>query len=306
MRAHVLGSAAGGGFPQWNCGCVNCHGVRMGLVAAQPRLQTSVAIEASDASWFLIHASPDIARQITAFAPLHPQVLRGTPISGIFLTNGDVDQCLGLLSLRESQPLQVYATEVVRRGFVEANRLYRVLDRFPGQVTWHELKLEVAQELHTPHNTTAALSVTAIAVPGKVPLYLEGMAGMEPSHNVALLFTDLKTGRRLGYAPSVGSFNAGVDRLLHEADSLFFDGTFWSDDELSVLGRNVRRAADMAHWPLGGSNGSLSVLRKHPARRRILIHINNTNPILREDSCERQQVQAAGVEIAYDGMAVPV
>ncbi len=303
MRLHVLGSAAGGGFPQWNCGCVNCRGLREGTVAATARTQTSVAIEASDGSWFLVHASPDVRMQFGSFSPLHPRAARDSPISGIVLTNGDLDQCLGLLSLRESQPLHIYATECVRRGFVEENRLYRALARTPGQITWHELKLDTSQALLRADNGPSSLSVTPVAVPGKTPLYLDDHLNSEPASNVALLFSD-QAGHQFTYAPCVGGMDTSVTRLLGQTDCLFFDGTFWSGDELPALGIGTRGATDMAHWPVGGADGSLSVLATARASRRILIHINNTNPILREDSQERHAVQAAGVEIAYDGMEV--
>jgi pyrroloquinoline quinone biosynthesis protein B len=309
VRVHVLGSAAGGGFPQWNCGCFNCRGLREGTIPAQARTQTSLAIEASDGSWFIVHASPDVRTQLAAFPPLHPRAPRDTPISGILLTNGDLDQCLGLLSLRESQALHVYATERVRQTFVEANRLYRALTRLPGQLTWHELKLNAPQTLLREGDRASAVSVTAVAVPGKAPLYLENLddrPDRDPADNVALIFTDRQEGRRLAYAPCVGGMDASVARLLDHADCLFFDGTFWSEDELRDLGLGTRNAKDMAHWPLGGPDGSLSVLTTTKASRRILIHINNTNPVLREDSAERRAVSAAGVEVAYDGMGVAI
>lgn len=305
MRIHVLGSAAGGGFPQWNCGCLNCCGVREGTIAAKPRTQTSVGIQASDGTWFVVHASPDVRTQLGSFAPLHPRAVRDSPISGIVLTNGDLDQCLGLLSLRESQPLRVYATECVRRGFVEANRLYRALARIPGQMTWHELKLDAPQVLLRADNTASSLSVTPVAVPGKAPLYVDDEPDSDPANNVALLFTD-QAGQQFTYAPCVAGPDASVARLLDQTGCLFFDGTFWSGDELPALGIGTRGAEEMAHWPVGGPNGSLPVLATARASRRILIHVNNTNPILREDSPERRAVSAAGVEVAYDGMEVVI
>jgi pyrroloquinoline quinone biosynthesis protein B len=305
VRIRVLGSAAGGGFPQWNCGCLNCRGVREGTIAAKPRTQTSVGIEASDGTWFVVHASPDVGTQLASFAPLHPRAARDSPISGIVLTNGDLDQCLGLLSLRESQPLHVYATECVRRGFVEANRLYRALARIPGQITWHELKLDVPQALLRADNTASSLFVTPVAVPGKAPLYLDDQPDSDPANNVALLFTD-QEGQHLSYAPCVAGLNASVARLLDLPGCLFFDGTFWSGDELPALGIGTRGAKEMAHWPVGGANGSLPVLATARASRRVLIHVNNTNPILREDSQERRALNAAGVEVAYDGMEVVI
>ena len=307
MRIHVLGSAAGGGFPQWNCGCPNCAGLRAGRIAAAPRRQASIALSDSDGNWFLIHAAPEVSAQLAWFPPLHPRVhppaVRDTPISGIILTNGDLDQCLGLLSLRESQPLHLYATESVRQSVVQHNRFYRALDRTPGQITWHELKLYGSQTLLTPDHRSTRLVVTAIPVPGKVPLYLEGQVEPQIDDNVALLVSEMTGGPCLGYAPCVGGSNPDVERIVDLADCLFFDGTFWSEDELTALGIGTKTARDMAHWPLGGSDGSLSMLAKSSSRR-ILIHINNTNPVLRDDSPERRQTEAAAVEVAYDGMEI--
>ena len=262
MRIHVLGSAAGGGFPQWNCGCPNCAGLRADTIAATPRRQTSIALSDSDGNWFLIHATPEISAQLAGFPPLHPRALRDSPIAGIILTNGDLDQCLGLLSLRESQPLQIYATEPVRQTVTTENRFYRALNRTPGQVTWHELKLYGSQTLLTADHRTSQLVVNTIPVPGKVPLYLEGQVEPQLEDNIALLVSEMTGGPCLGYAPCVGASNPEVERIIETADCLFFDGTFWSEDELVALGIGTKKARDMAHWPLAGSNGSLSVLAK--------------------------------------------
>ena len=303
MRIHVLGSAAGGGFPQWNCGCPNCAGIRAGTFAATPRRQASIGLSDRDGNWFLIHATPEVSAQLTGFPPLHPRSLRDSPIAGIILTNGDLDQCLGLLSLRESQPLHIYATESVRHAITEGNRLYRALDRTPGQVTWHELKVYGSQTLVTADDRSSQLVVTTIPVPGKVPLYLEEQVEPQIEDNVALLVSETTGGACLGYAPCVGTSDPEVERIMGIADYLFFDGTFWAEDELVALGIGTRMARDMAHWPLAGSNGSLSALAKLSSRR-IVIHINNTNPILRDDSPERRQLEEAGVEVAYDGMEI--
>ncbi|HEY6084486.1 MAG TPA: MBL fold metallo-hydrolase, partial [Nitrospira sp.] len=174
MLVHVLGSAAGGGFPQWNCGCPNCRGQRLGLIPAKARTQTSVAVSHDGHTWFLLHASPDIRIQIERTAVLHPRSSRHSPIAGILLTNGDLDQVLGLLSLRENQSLHVYATDRVRHGFMEGNSLYGTLCRTPDQVTWHALKLTVTDQLLlTAEGLPSGLTVTTFAVPGKVPLHLE-------------------------------------------------------------------------------------------------------------------------------------
>jgi pyrroloquinoline quinone biosynthesis protein B len=294
MLIRVLGSAAGGGAPQWNCGCVNCRAMRDGTPGFRARTQESVAVSADGSSWFLLNASPEIRQQIESFSGLHPRSMRGTPIAGIALTSGDLDHCLGLLSLRESQPLALHATGRVREGFTSENVLYRTLERFPGQVTWHDLVLGQQRPL------AAGLSVLALPVPGKGPLHLAHL----PAHaedNVGLRIRDAAMGQTLAYIPGVARFSREVAELVAGADFVFFDGTFWSSEELVALGAGTRRAEDMAHWPVGGTSGSLSFLRGL-AGRRVLIHINNTNPLLCESSAEAAEVRAAGVEIAYDGM----
>ncbi|GKS60111.1 coenzyme PQQ synthesis protein B [Nitrospira sp.] len=305
MRVLVLGSAAGGGFPQWNCACLNCRGLRDGSISATARLQAALAIEAADGSRFLIHASPDLRQQLDS-SGFHPPAVRACPFDGVLLTNGDLDQCLGLWSLREGQPVHVYATEAVRRGLIEHNSMYRAL---APHLLWHELKLDTSQNVHGD-GPSPSLSVTTLSVPGKVPLYLEGVAETQPDTNVALLFREYSqehaNGPTLGYAPCVGGPAPSVDRLLAEADCLFFDGTFWSQDELPALGIGHKTARDMAHWPIGGPQGSLHQLTSSRASRRILIHINNTNPILRDGSAQRREVEEAGVEVAYDGMEIVI
>lgn len=301
MFIRVLGSAAGGGFPQWNCGCVNCQGVRTGAIVARARTQESVAITADNDSWFLLNVSPEIRQQIEAFPGLHPQTARGTPIAGILLTNGDLDHCLGLLSLRESQPLTIYATERVWRGFTEGNVLFRTLERFEGHVTWRPLQLDVAQSLLLTNGSESGLSVCPVASPGKLPIHLGGLAS-DPEDNIGLKIRDQRTGKVLAYLPAVGAAAAAVEQAAAGADLVFFDGTFWSSDELVEQQLGDKRAEDMAHWPLGGDFGSLRLLRKLSNVRRVLIHVNNTNPLLRDDSAERNQTETVGVEVAYDGM----
>ena len=303
MRIRVLGSAAGGGFPQWNCGCPNCAGVRSKEIRASARTQACVAVSSDGDIWVLLGASPDIRFQIEGFPPLHPRGLRHSPIAGILFNNGDLDQCLGLLSLRESQPLQIYSTDRVRQAIVEGNVWARAINRFSGHVAWRPLKLFTEQPLTISTGRGIGLTITAIPVPGKVPLYLEGYLTPGQEDNVGLLITDTDSGQRLAYLPSVAAHNADVERLLRVADCVFFDGTFWSNEELASLGIG-RRAEEMAHWPLSGADGSLATLCGIAAKYRILIHINNTNPILQEDSLQRKEVEAAGILVAYDGMDV--
>ena len=296
MQLRVLGSAAGGGFPQWNCGCANCSGVRAGTVRALPRTQECVAVSADGRRWVLLNASPEIRAQLESFPALWPRAPRHSPVAALVLTNGDLDHTLGLLSLRESHPLSVYATASVRDGFREGNALYRTLERFPGQTTWNTLALgrEVALE-------DTGLFVTPFAVPGKLPIHLEATSAPSPEDNVGLRIRDARNGGALAYLPAVAGEAPGVHDALRGAGAVFFDGTFWSSDELIAAKLGAKRAEEMAHWPVGGADGSLAFLAKLPGRR-VLIHLNNTNPLLREDSAERESARAAGVEIAHDGM----
>lgn len=306
MLIRVLGSAAGGGFPQWNCGCPNCRGVRSGDLRATARSQECVAVSADGDRWFLLNCSPEIRQQIESFPPLHPRGPRHSPIAAILLTNGDLDHCLGLLSLRESHPLVVYATDRLRRGFIDGNVLYRTLDRFPGQVTWRALELGREAELADVEGRPAGLLVEAVAVPGKLPIHLETGAAPDPADSVGFRIRERATGRVLAYLSGVGAVSDVIRRAVEGADCVFFDGTFWSADELPGLGLGTKRAEDMAHLPIGGPEGSLARLNGVTARRRIFIHLNNTNPLLRDDSPERAHVEAAGWEVARDGMEVRI
>jgi len=304
VHIRVLGAAAGGGFPQWNCGCPNCRGVRSGTIRATARTQESVAVSGDGAHWFLLNASPEIREQIERFPGLHPRGPRQSPIGALVLTNGDLDHTLGLLSLRESHPLAVYASDRVRLGFTEGNVLYRTLERFPGQVTWRPLKLGREEALAGVDGRESGLFVEAVAVPGKLPIHLESTAAPDPEDNIGLRIREASTGRRLAYFPAAGGLTDAVRDALADADCVFFDGTFWASDELPALGLGTKRAEDMAHLPVGGAQGSLATLRGLAARRRVYIHINNTNPLLRDDSPERAEAEVAGWEIARDGMEV--
>jgi pyrroloquinoline quinone biosynthesis protein B len=307
MILRILGSAAGGGFPQWNCACGNCNGLRKGLIVAVPRTQESSCLSADGHEWFLINASPDIRAQIESFTSLHPASGRATPINAIFLTNGDLDHCLGLLSLRESQPLVIYATDAVRRGFVDGNVLYRTLERFPGHVTWRTLTLGQEEAVTCANGAPSGLTATAFAVPGKPPVHLDGMVAREnPELNVGLRFNQIGSGRVLAYLPSVGCISSSVLNGLAGVDGIIFDGTFWSSDELSMPGFLRKSAEELAHWPVGGMDGSLARLAGIRARYRIFIHINNTNPMLREDAAERTMVESAGWQVARDGMEIHI
>jgi pyrroloquinoline quinone biosynthesis protein B len=301
----VLGSAAGGGFPQWNCGCPNCRGLRDGKLRAVARSQECVAVAAEGAaSYVLLNCSPEIRAQVESFPGLHPRGPRHSPIAAVVLTNGDLDHCLGLLSLRESHPLVVYATESVRRGFTEDNVLYRTLERFPGQVTWRVMKAGRDEDIVDVDGRPSGLTAEAVIVPGKAPVHLERSRPADAEDSVGLRIRETRSGRVLAYFSGVGAVTSQVRHALTDADAVFFDGTFWSADELPALGLGTKRAEDMAHVPVSGAGGSLAQLADVRAGRRIYIHLNNTNPLLRDDSPERQTAAAAGWEVAWDGMEV--
>jgi pyrroloquinoline quinone biosynthesis protein B len=327
MRFCVLGSAAGGGFPQWNCGCSGCQAARRSVGAspgspaaceATPRTQDSLAVLASAPAattrpWLLVNASPDVGRQLERTAALHPVSARHCPIGAIVLTNGDVDHVLGLFSMRESYPLRIYATAAVRRG-LERNVLLRTLQRFPGQLTFVELTPGVELDLAGADGAPLGLRALPVAAPGKLPVHLVADEAPSSGDNIALRLTDTASGRTLAYASAVARGGGFLAPLL-ESDALLFDGTFWSSDELLSPGLSSSSAEDMAHWPVGGPAGSLAALGPPPAappgqapgrspRRRIFTHINNTSPLLLEGSPQRAEVARAGWEIAFDGMEV--
>jgi pyrroloquinoline quinone biosynthesis protein B len=301
MRVRVLGSAAGGGFPQWNCACRNCDGARRGTIAAAPRTQESIAVSARDDVWVLINASPDVRQQIEACPDLHPRPPRRSPIAAVVLTNGDLDHCLGLFVLREWHRFAVYATERVWRGLIERNSFARTLERFPGHVTWRPLALGVPIAMGAGERDTG-LVLEAVAAPGKPPLHLDGTTIPHPEDNVGLRIRDAASNALLAYFPAVAAVDAPTRAALADADGIFFDGTFWSEHELRDAGLVDRPAAAMAHLPVGGRAGSLAALARSRAPHRLYIHLNNTQPLLRDDSPERAAVRAAGWDVASDGM----
>lgn len=318
MKAVVLGSAAGGGVPQWNCACVNCQLARRGA-GVKPRTQDSLAVSADGRAWFLLNASPDVARQIERAAFLQPfedrdgalrtgrdgsgPALRQSPIAGAVLTNGDLDHCLGLLCLREWARLSVYATSNVLSGLVVHNALFRTLQRTSSAVAFRELGLEARTPLCDRSGESTGLLVTAFPVLGKVPLHLAGRVPLTPETNVGLIVTDERSGEELVYVPGAASLE-GISERAEGADCLLLDGTFWSGRELADLGRGYPLADDMAHMPVGGARGSLERLSEIRVRQRVYTHINNTNPMLRDGSPERLEVEGRGWRIAEDGMEI--
>ena len=302
MLVRILGSAAGGRFPQWNCACANCEGVRRGAPGLVPRTQDSIAVSADGRDWFVFNASPDLLEQLIATPALWPREPRHSPIAGILLGNGDLDHVLGLFSLRESTPLTLYATDAVRRGLEGGNVIFRTLHRFPEQVTWRRLAVDETIALSV-RGEPSPIAVNVFAVPGKQPVHLERDGIGSPEDNVGFEIIDTRTDKRCLYVSAASSLTDLAPRLAR-ADCLLFDGTFWTSTELIDLGLGKARAEDMAHLPIGGPDGSLAQLARLPIARKIYTHIDNTNPILRADAPERLEVERAGIEVASDGLEI--
>ena len=279
IRIHILGSAAGGGLPQWNCACANCLAARSGKI--EPQTQSSIAISSDSEefqSCWLINASPDLPRQIESTTQLQPcrDAWRNTPIAGVLLTNADIDHALGLLLMRQQEkPLVVYATDDTRAALAW---LDRTLARFCG-IEWRK----VSSEFQRLDGSVAFRTV-------------------ELPHSVAFQFLDETSGRLALVAPAVSQITGELSKASADSDIIFFDGTFWSDDELAVVRPGARSAREMNHLPI--RDGSLDFLRQSPARRKIYTHINNTNPILMPGSLERAELEQAGIEIARDGLQI--
>jgi pyrroloquinoline quinone biosynthesis protein B len=306
MRAIVIGSAAGGGFPQWNCACPNCVGVREGRGDLAGRTQDSVAFTSSGDRFALVNASPDILAQIKATPALWPKAPRHTPIGAVVLTNGDMDHVLGLFSLRESQPLAIYATPPVWKG-LEASVLIRTLKRFEGQVVFRPLAIGEEVELADAKGEPLGIELRAFAAPGKLPVHLVGHAAESPEDNVGLSLRDsARGGGSIAYAAACASLDEEMRVELARHAAVLFDGTFYREDELVRLGLSKAVAKDMAHVPISGERGSLAAaasLESLRRTRKIYTHVNNTNPIL-ADTEERRAVLDAGWEIAFDGMEI--
>jgi len=303
LHAVVLGAAAGGGFPQWNSNAPGCRRARSGDPGALARTQASLAVSANECDWFLLNASPDLRSQIEATAVLHPrQGLRSSPIAGVVLSNADVDAIAGLLHLRERHRFAVYAPRRVLE-VIAANSIFGVLA--PDCVSRVELPLDKTISLAGAAGGSG-LAVCAFAVPGKVPLYLE-TAGRDPGTSeagdtVGLEIINQAAGGRLFFIPGCAAMTDGLRRRLEGAAVVFFDGTLWCDDEMIRAGIGEKTGRRMGHISMSGSGGAIAAFRDLGVRRRVFIHINNSNPVLLEDSAERREAEAAGWEIAYDGM----
>jgi pyrroloquinoline quinone biosynthesis protein B len=303
MIINVLGSAAGGGFPQANCNCRNCADVRAGKPGLRRRTQSSLAVSPDGLRWVLLNASPDLRQQIEATPALAPrggEGLRSSPIAGVVLTNGDVDHVAGLLSLREGFRFSLYASERVCAALA-ANPIFNVLDssRVPRLALAFDRSTEV----------TAGLEIEAFAVPGKTALYMEDQAagpsvGTEAGDTLGLRVSDPARGAAFFYIPGCAAVNAALAARLSGAALVLFDGTLYTDDELIAQGLSTKTGTRMGHIAMAGPEGSIAAFGPLDVKRRIYVHMNNSNPVLREGSPERATVEGAGWEIAWDGMEI--
>lgn len=307
MLIRVLGSAAGGGFPQWNCACQNCADVRQGIPGLKARSQSSLAVSVDGESWCLLNASPDLREQLAAFDGFSPRPgdgLRNSPLKAVILTNADVDHVAGLLNLREGQPFHLYGSDRVLAA-VNANPIFGVMREDIVQ------RKTVRNDESFEPEGCPGLRVEMFDVPGKVALYLENAEagenfGSDEGDVVGLRLTDTKTGRFVCYIPGCAAVDDRVKRWIEGAAALFFDGTLYADDEMIAQGLSHKTGGRMGHISISGEEGSIAQLAEVDAARRIFIHLNNSNPVLREDGPERSAVEAAGWEVAEDGMEVRI
>ncbi|GAA0403115.1 pyrroloquinoline quinone biosynthesis protein PqqB [Massilia aurea] len=302
LKIRILGSAAGGGFPQWNCNCLNCDGIRNGTIQAVSRTQSSIAVSDDGIDWVLVNASPDILVQIRATPALQPaRAVRDTGIAAVLLMDAQIDHVTGLLMLRErGTPLPLYATAEVLTDLSQALPLTRVLGHYCG-VEPHTLAID-----GQPFSIAPLRDTTFLPVPlsSKAPPYSSHRNDPHPGDNIGLMLHDRASGARVFYAPGLGQMTDAVEAAMRQADVLLVDGTCWSDDEMITLGLSKKTAHMMGHLPQSGPGGMIEALARMPARRKILIHINNSNPILREDSPERAELATHGIEVAFDGMDI--
>jgi len=307
LRTIVLGSAAGGGFPQWNSNASACRRARNSDPLAKQRTQASLAVSTDDRHWYVLNASPDLRAQIEATPVLWPREgLRSSPVSGIVLTGGDVDAIAGLLHLRERQPFVIYATSCVH-NILAANPIFAVLA--PDCVKRESVSVGSKVELRDARGEGTGLTVELFPVPGKMPLYLESVdqetrTHTETEYTVGVEVVERASGAHFFFIPGCAVMTRSLAERLRGAPLVFFDGTLWTDDEMIRSGLGSKTGKRMGHMSIGGESGVIAAFRELGVERKILIHINNSNPVLLEDSPERAIATAEGWEVAYDGMEV--
>lgn len=296
FRAQVLGAAAGGGLPQWNCGCENCNLARSGKIPAQS--QSSLALSANGRDWTILNASPDIRDQMLGAAALHPTDLRRSPLHSVLLTNGDIDHIAGLLTLREQQEFALFATPEIHRVLAE-NPVFAALN--PHFVN------RVAIDLDETVEIAPGLSAQLFPVPGKVPLYLEDAEVQTDLVGEQTVGVHLSAdGKNVFYIPGCAAMRDDLQARLEGADMVFFDGTLWRDDEMVRAGLSQKTGRRMGHMSMSGPDGSIAAFKDITVKQKIFVHMNNTNPVFRPESKEREEAETAGWIVACDGMELEI
>ncbi|MFK7996850.1 MAG: pyrroloquinoline quinone biosynthesis protein PqqB [Granulosicoccus sp.] len=305
MKLKVLGSAAGGGYPQWNCNCPMCHGVRQGTINAHPRTQSSIAVTSDGLDWVLFNASPDILTQIQNCGVLQPaRSLRDTGIASIVLMDAQIDHTTGLLMLREnSQPLKLFCTQPVKEDLSTGNPLFKVLEHYCN-IDWCEIEIGTSE---LGIEAAPGIEFKPLPLTSNAPPYSPHRDKPVAGDTIGMLMTDRSSGKSLFYAPGLGEMEAHVWEAMQGADVVLVDGTMWTDDEMIMRGASQKTARSMGHLPQTGEGGMIEWLDKLPdTTRKVLIHINNTNPILDEDGDERKLLAKHGIEVAMDNLEIEI
>lgn len=304
MHIRLLGTGAGGGFPQWNCNCHNCKRLRTGTIKSTARTQSSITVSSNGEDWVLFNASPDIRAQIESFPPLQPaRKIRDTGICAIILCDAQIDHTTGLIIMREhDRPWDVYCTAAVHEDMTTGYPIFNMLGHFRG-VNWHEIKTDQSGFTIPKADN---LVFTAVPLKSEAPPYSPHRHNTVPGDNVGFRVEDTSTGKNLFYAPGLGTMEDHVLEYMRNADVVLVDGTVWTNDEMSRFGISDKLASEMGHLDQSGKGGIMEILSSLEKPRKILIHINNTNPILDEDSDERKQLDSLGIEVSYDGMDIHI
>ncbi|EXE63485.1 coenzyme PQQ biosynthesis protein B [Acinetobacter sp. 1542444] len=301
MYIYVLGSAAGGGFPQWNCNCPNCHGVRTGTIQAKARTQSSIAVSENGTEWVLLNASPDIRQQLFEFKAAQPaRKLRDTGITSVILMDSQLDHTTGLLTLREGCPMNVWCTAMVHQDLTRGFPVFNMLKHWNGGLQYNEINPKQAFKIDGFEN----LEFLPLIIKSAAPPYSPHRNDPHDGDNIALIIKDHKTQKQLFYAPGLGKIDDQIMQIMQSSDCVMIDGTLWTDDEMQQTGVGTKTGREMGHLYISGEGGSLSYLNQLSTPKKVLIHINNTNPILNENSSQFAELKANGVEVAYDGMQI--
>ncbi|MFI3138377.1 MAG: pyrroloquinoline quinone biosynthesis protein PqqB [Methylococcaceae bacterium] len=301
MKIRVLGSAAGGGFPQWNCNCHNCQRIRNNTMHGKARTQSSIAVSTDNVNWLLFNTSPDIRAQLDAFPAIQPKNgIRDTGIKAILLIDSQIDHTTGLLMLREGKPLDVYCTEMVKQDLSSGFPIFNMLGDY-CTINHHNIPHD-GSSFEIPGINDLRLYTQALK--SKAPPYSPHRHDPHDGDNIGVIIEQISTGKKVFYSPGLGEIESHVMAAMLAADCIMVDGTFWTDDEMVTQGISHKKAREIGHLPQSGSGGMIEVLNSIPTARKILIHINNTNPILDDDSAQRKQLDAAGIEVAYDGLEI--